>query len=61
MIVTGSMDVPEFSALSERLERDIRHAEREVLVAAHLVSMEQPEEFSRLSADFISLHSGRTQ
>jgi 3-oxoadipate enol-lactonase len=54
LILDGDLDVPEIAAIAEAYERDIPGARRVVMHgAAHLPSLELPEEFDRLALDFL--------
>lgn len=54
LIVTGNLDLPEKLELSERLAASIPGARWEIIAgAAHMVNMEQPQEFNRIVLDFL--------
>lgn len=54
LVVVGDQDVPDTLAAADLLARGIRGAQKAVMLgAAHLPSMEQPEQFNRLVAEFL--------
>ncbi len=54
LIIVGDLDLPDKLALTEQLAREIPGARREIIAdAAHMVSMEQPQEFNHLVLDFL--------
>ena len=55
LIIVGDLDLPEKLELSERMAHSIPNA-RKVMIAgaAHMVSMEQPQEFNRIVLDFLN-------
>jgi pimeloyl-ACP methyl ester carboxylesterase len=54
LLVVGDEDVPDMHAISERLEREIPGARRETIAgAAHVPSMERPQEFDELVLGFL--------
>jgi 3-oxoadipate enol-lactonase len=54
LVVVGTLDQPDFRAISERLARGIPGAESAELEAAHLPALERPEEFNRIVLDFLA-------
>jgi pimeloyl-ACP methyl ester carboxylesterase len=57
LVVVGDLDVPDTLASADLLARDIRGAQKAVMPgAAHLPSMEQPEQFNRLVLEFLRSH-----
>jgi pimeloyl-ACP methyl ester carboxylesterase len=55
LVVTGDLDVPDFLAIGRRLQAEIRNARAASIAgAAHLPSMERPDEFMRLLDGFLS-------
>jgi pimeloyl-ACP methyl ester carboxylesterase len=56
LVVTGALDLPHILAASEHLTRGIPGARREVIEgAAHLPSLERPEEFRRILEGFLNV------
>ncbi len=54
LIIVGDLDLPEKLKLTEQLATSIPDARREIIAgAAHMVSMEKPEEFNRMVLDFL--------
>jgi 3-oxoadipate enol-lactonase len=53
LVVVGTLDQPDFRAISERLAAEIPDAERAELETAHLPALERPDEFNRLVLDFL--------
>jgi pimeloyl-ACP methyl ester carboxylesterase len=54
LVITGDLDVPDFQAVGRRLQAEIPDARSASIAgAAHLPSMEQPDEFMRLLSDFL--------
>lgn len=54
LVMVGDKDAAEFQAISRLLAENIRHASHVVIPgAAHLPSMEKPDEFNRLVLDFL--------
>jgi 3-oxoadipate enol-lactonase len=54
LVLVGDLDLPDLVAIAEAYEREIPGARRVVMHgAAHLPSLEQPEEFDRLVLDFL--------
>lgn len=54
LILHGDLDLPDIAAIAEAYEREIPGARRVVMRgAAHLPSLELPEEFDRLVLDFV--------
>jgi 3-oxoadipate enol-lactonase len=54
LILVGELDVPDMHAIADRLEREIAGARRATIKgAAHVPSMERPDEFDRLVLDFL--------
>ena len=57
LIVTGDEDVEDIHAIADRLAREIPDAERATIAdAAHLPSLERPDEFDRLVLGFLRKH-----
>ena len=57
LIIVGDCDLPGKIDLAQRLAVQIPHAQLEIITgAAHMVSMEQPEEFNRIVLDFLRDH-----
>src|SRR2546430_15674425 len=57
LVLAGELDVPDIDLLADRLEREIPDARRATIEgAAHVPSMERPDEFDRLLLGF--LHEG---
>ena len=55
LVIIGDLDLPEKQALSEQLASSIPAARKVVIAgAAHMVSMERPEEFNRAVLDFLN-------
>ncbi len=55
LVIVGDLDLPEKLELSEHLTTGIPGARQEIIAgAAHMVSMEQPQEFNRIVLDFLS-------
>lgn len=55
LVISGSLDVPDMEVIAARLESEIAGARREVVAgAAHLPSLERPEEFDRLALGFLA-------
>lgn len=58
LVVVGDLDVPDTLTSADLLARSIRDAQKVVMPgAAHLPSMEQPEQFNRLVVEFLRSHS----
>jgi len=54
LVITGDLDVPDFLAIGRRLEAEIPDARSaSISGAAHLPSMERPDEFMRLLNEFL--------
>ncbi len=54
LVVIGDLDLPDKVEMSQQLATSIPHARHEVIVgAAHMPTMEQPEEFTRLVLEFL--------
>lgn len=54
LIIVGDLDLPDKLELTEQLARSIPGARSEIIAgAAHMVSMEQPQEFNRIVLDFL--------
>lgn len=54
LIIVGDLDLPEKLELTAHLARSIPGARSEIITgAAHMVSMEQPQEFNHLVLDFL--------
>jgi 3-oxoadipate enol-lactonase len=57
LVVVGDQDVPDILASADLLARSIRGAQKVIMLgAAHLPSMEQPEQFHRLVVEFLRSH-----
>lgn len=57
LVLTGDDDVADIHRLADRLAAGIPGAERAAIAgAAHLPSLEQPEEFDRVVLDFLARH-----
>lgn len=57
LVVTGDEDVEDIHAIADRLAREIPGAERATISdAAHLPSLERPDEFDRLVLGFLRKH-----
>jgi 3-oxoadipate enol-lactonase len=57
LVVTGDEDIEDIHAVAERLAREIPGAERATIAgAAHLPSLERPEEFDRIVLRFLGEH-----
>lgn len=54
LVVVGTLDQPDFRAISERLAGGIPKAESAELQTAHLPALERPEEFNRIVLDFLA-------
>lgn len=55
LIIVGDLDLSEKLELTEQLAANIPGARREIIAGtAHMVSMEQPQEFNRIVLDFLS-------
>ena len=54
LVIVGDLDLPDKLALTEQLATSIPGARQEIIAgAAHMVTMEQPEEFNRIVLDFL--------
>lgn len=54
LIIVGNLDLPDKIELTEQLATSIPGARREIITgAAHMVSMEQPQEFNRIVLNFL--------
>ncbi len=54
LVVVGEQDVPDMHVVAERLERELSNVRIERIAnAAHLPSLERPEEFNRLVLSFL--------
>ncbi len=54
LIIVGDLDLPEKLELAAQLASDIPNARQHIIAgAAHIVSMEQPDEFNRVVLDFL--------
>ena len=54
LVLAGELDVPDIDLLADRLEREIPDARRATIEgAAHVPSMERPDEFDRLVLGFL--------
>jgi 3-oxoadipate enol-lactonase len=59
LVLTGDEDVEDIHAIADRLAREIPGAERATIAdAAHLPSLERPEEFDRIVLEFLRRHAG---
>jgi len=57
LVVTGDEDIEDIHAIADRLAREIPGAERATIAdAAHLPSLERPEEFDRIVLRFLGEH-----
>ena len=57
LVLTGDEDVQDIHAIADRLAREIPGAERATIAdAAHLPSLERPEEFDRIVLAFLGQH-----
>ena len=54
LVMIGTLDQPDFLAISQRLAAEIPGAESAELDAAHLPALERPEEFNPLVLDFFA-------
>jgi pimeloyl-ACP methyl ester carboxylesterase len=55
LVLVGDLDRPEMLEIAERLEAEIPNARRETITgAAHVPSMERPDEFDRLVLEFLA-------
>ncbi|MDQ6644704.1 MAG: alpha/beta hydrolase [Chloroflexota bacterium] len=55
LIIVGDLDLPDKLELTEQLASTILGARLEIIAgAAHMVSMEKPQEFNRIVLDFLS-------
>jgi pimeloyl-ACP methyl ester carboxylesterase len=55
LIIVGDLDLPEKLDLTNQLATSIRRARQEIIAGtAHMVNMEQPQEFNRIVLDFLS-------
>ena len=54
LVVVGTLDQPDFRAISARLAAEIPGAERAELETAHLPALERPDEFNRLVLGFLA-------
>ena len=55
LVTAGDLDVADVHALADRFERELPNVRRTTIAgAAHLPSMERPEEFERLVLDFLA-------
>lgn len=53
LVVVGTLDQPDFRAISARLAAEIPGAESIELETAHLSALERPDEFNRVVLDFL--------
>jgi 3-oxoadipate enol-lactonase len=53
LVVVGTLDQPDFRAISARLAAEIPGAESAELQTAHLPALERPDEFNRVVLDFL--------
>jgi pimeloyl-ACP methyl ester carboxylesterase len=57
LVLTGDDDVPDIHGIADRLAAGISGAERATIAgAAHLPSLDRPEEFDRIVLDFLARH-----
>jgi pimeloyl-ACP methyl ester carboxylesterase len=57
LVLTGDDDVPDIHRIADRLAAGIPRAERATIAgAAHLPSLDRPEEFDRIVLDFLARH-----
>ena len=57
LVVTGDEDIEDIQVIADRLAREIPGAERATIAAAaHLPSLERPEEFDRIVLQFLGEH-----
>jgi 3-oxoadipate enol-lactonase len=57
LVLTGDDDVPDIHRIADRLAAGIPGAERATIAdAAHLPSLDRPEEFDRIVLDFLARH-----
>jgi 3-oxoadipate enol-lactonase len=57
LVVTGDEDIDDIHAIADRLAREIPGAERATIAdAAHLPSLERPDEFDRIVLPFLDKH-----
>ncbi len=57
LVLTGDEDVADIHRIAERLAAEIAGAERATIAdAAHLPSLERPEQFDRIVLDFLARH-----
>jgi 3-oxoadipate enol-lactonase len=57
LVLTGDEDVEDIHAIADRLAQEIPGAERATIAdAAHLPSLERPEEFDRIVLTFLAKH-----
>ena len=55
LVVVGDLDRPEMLEIADRLEAEIPNARRETIEgAAHVPSMERPDEFDRIVLEFLT-------
>jgi pimeloyl-ACP methyl ester carboxylesterase len=55
LIIVGDLDLPEKLDLTNQLATSIRRARQKIIAGtAHMVNMEQPQEFNRIVLDFLS-------
>jgi pimeloyl-ACP methyl ester carboxylesterase len=55
LVIAGEIDQPDVHALADRFERELPDARRATIAgAAHLPSMERPDDFERLVLDFLA-------
>jgi 3-oxoadipate enol-lactonase len=53
LVVVGTLDQPDFRAISARLAAEIPGAESAELETAHLPALERPDEFNRIVLEFL--------
>jgi 3-oxoadipate enol-lactonase len=59
LAITGAADVADFQRIADRLTTEVPDARRAIVAgAAHLPSMERPEEFNRLALGFVTERAG---
>jgi 3-oxoadipate enol-lactonase len=59
LVVVGALDVPDMLAIADRFEREIPDTRRVTIDgAAHLPSLERPDEFNRVVLEFLAESGG---
>jgi pimeloyl-ACP methyl ester carboxylesterase len=54
MIIVGEKDMPDILAIGRLLEKEVKGAKLKVVAdAAHMLNMEKPDEFNRMTIDFL--------